>query len=63
MNLLAEETDANNQLIDDGIPVQPLTAAEIEELKQAGYSASVRYIREITSSSCLMHHRILFNGR
>ena len=45
VNFLAEETDANNQLIDDGIPVQPLTAAEIEELKQAGYSASVRYIR------------------
>jgi tRNA (adenine58-N1)-methyltransferase non-catalytic subunit len=40
-----EDTDATNELINDGQFVQPLTATEIESLKQSGLHASViRYI-------------------
>lgn len=37
-----EDTDANNELINDGEFVQPLTSEEIEALKQSGVHASVR---------------------
>jgi len=37
----AEDTDATNELINDGQFVQPLTAAEIETLKQSGVHATV----------------------
>lgn len=40
----AEDTDANNELINDGQFVQPLTAEEIEALKRSGVDASVRPI-------------------
>jgi tRNA (adenine58-N1)-methyltransferase non-catalytic subunit len=36
-----EDTDATNELINDGQFVQPLTAAEIEALKQSGVHATV----------------------
>ncbi|KAL4069857.1 Gcd10p family-domain-containing protein [Scleroderma yunnanense] len=36
-----EETDATNELINDGDLVQPLTVAEIESLKKSGVHASV----------------------
>jgi tRNA (adenine-N(1)-)-methyltransferase non-catalytic subunit len=36
-----EDTDATNELINDGQFVQPLTASEIEALKQSGVHASV----------------------
>jgi hypothetical protein len=36
-----EDTDATNELINDGQFVQPLTATEIEALKQSGVHASV----------------------
>ena len=37
-----EDTDATNELINDGDSVQPLTLKEIEELKNSGTHASVR---------------------
>jgi hypothetical protein len=37
----AEDTDATNELINDGQFVQPLTATEIETLKQSGVHATV----------------------
>ena len=36
-----EDTDATNELINDGDSVQPLTLKEIEELKNSGTHASV----------------------
>ncbi len=36
-----EDTDATNELINDGQFVQPLTGAEIEALKQSGVHATV----------------------
>lgn len=38
---VTEDTDATNELINDGQFVQPLTASEIEALKQSGVHASV----------------------
>lgn len=38
---VAEETDATNELINDGELVQPLSVAEIEGLKKSGVHASV----------------------
>jgi hypothetical protein len=38
---VTEDTDATNELINDGQFVQPLTASEIETLKQSGVHASV----------------------
>lgn len=40
-NLAVEETDATNELINDGEFVQPLTLEEIEALKKSGIHASV----------------------
>ena len=37
----AGETEATNELIDDGLMVQPLTSLEIEALKDSGAHASV----------------------
>lgn len=37
----AEDTDATNELINDGQFVQPLTLEEIQALKQSGVHASV----------------------
>ena len=37
-----EDTDATNELINDGEFVQPLTLQEIEALKRSGVHASVR---------------------
>ena len=42
LTLGAEDTEATNELINDGEFVQPLTVAEIEALKKAGLSADVR---------------------
>jgi tRNA (adenine-N(1)-)-methyltransferase non-catalytic subunit len=39
---MAEDTDATNELINDGEFVQPLTLEEIEALKKSGVHASVR---------------------
>jgi tRNA (adenine58-N1)-methyltransferase non-catalytic subunit len=39
--LFIEDTDATNELINDGQFVQPLTLEEIEALKQSGVHASV----------------------
>ena len=39
---IAEDTDATNELINDGEAVQPLTVEEIEQLKKEGLSAEVR---------------------
>lgn len=39
--LESEDTDATNELINDGEFVQPLTLAEIEELKDSGIHATV----------------------
>lgn len=36
-----EDTDATNELINDGQFVQPLTSTEIEDLKQSGVHATV----------------------
>jgi hypothetical protein len=41
-NNIAEDTDATNELINDGQFVQPLTLGEIETLKQSGVHASVQ---------------------
>jgi hypothetical protein len=38
---VTEDTNATNELINDGQFVQPLTANEIETLKQSGVHASV----------------------
>ena len=38
---VTEDTDATHELINDGQFVQPLTASEIETLKQSGVHASV----------------------
>ena len=38
----AEDTEATNELINDGQFVQPLTGIEIEALKQSGVHASVQ---------------------
>ena len=40
--MFTEDTDATNELINDGDSVQPLTLKEIEELKNSGTHASVR---------------------
>jgi hypothetical protein len=40
----AEDTDATNELIYDNQLVQPLTLADIEELKCSGAHASVRSV-------------------
>lgn len=40
-NNLSEDTDATNELINDGEFVQPLTLEEIEALKLSGVHASV----------------------
>ena len=37
-----EDTDATNELINDGESVQPLTLEEIEQLKKSGLPAEVR---------------------
>lgn len=37
----SEDTNATNELINDGQFVQPLTSAEIEDLKQSGVHATV----------------------
>ncbi|KAI5120856.1 hypothetical protein M0805_007043 [Coniferiporia weirii] len=42
-----EDTDATNELINDGFVVQPLTAEEIEALKQSGVHASEIIKRQI----------------
>ncbi|KAH8120055.1 Gcd10p-domain-containing protein [Phellopilus nigrolimitatus] len=42
-----EDTDATNELINDGIVVQPLTNVEIEALKQSGVHASEIIKRQI----------------
>ena len=47
-----EDTDATNELINDGQSVQPLTLEEIEALKQSGVHASVN-IRLTSTSFCL----------
>ena len=39
---MVEETNATNELINDGEFVQPLTLEEIEALKKSGVHASVR---------------------
>lgn len=44
-HLIVEETDATNELINDGELVQPLTLEEIEVLKKSGVHASVRSCR------------------
>jgi hypothetical protein len=41
--LYAEDTDATNELINDGQFVQPLTLEEIEALKQSGIHATVKH--------------------
>ena len=41
---LLEDTDATNELINDGEFVQPLTLAEIQALKESGVHASVQFI-------------------
>lgn len=43
--LYAEDTDATNELINDGQFVQPLTLEEIEALKQSGVHATVGSVR------------------
>jgi len=40
----SEDTDATNELINDGEFVQPLTVDEIQALKQSGVHASVSFI-------------------
>lgn len=40
---LTEDTDATNELINDGEAVQPLTIEEIQTLKQSGTHANVRF--------------------
>ena len=47
----AEDTDATNELINDGDSVQPLTLKEIEELKNSGIHASVSLILLCSSQS------------
>ena len=39
--LITEDTDATNELINDGEFVQPLTVDDIQALKQSGVHASV----------------------
>jgi hypothetical protein len=39
--VFSEDTDATNELINDGQFVQPLTLEEIEALKQSGVHATV----------------------
>jgi hypothetical protein len=41
-DVFAEDTDATNELINDGQFVQPLTLEEIEALKQSGVHATVK---------------------
>ena len=50
----AEDTDATNELINDGDSVQPLTVEEIEALKKAGLSAEVCHSPR---DSCHLSHR------
>jgi hypothetical protein len=45
---VAEDTDATNELINDGEFVQPLTVDEIQALKRSGVHASV--------SNAVSHH-------
>jgi tRNA (adenine-N(1)-)-methyltransferase non-catalytic subunit len=42
LDMPTEDTDATNELINDGQFVQPLTLEEIEALKQSGAHSSVR---------------------
>jgi hypothetical protein len=42
MFVYSEDTDATNELINDGDLVQPLTLEEIEALKRSGAHATVR---------------------
>ena len=44
MTFVAEDTDATNELINDGEFVQPLTVDEIEVLKKSGLHASVCFL-------------------
>ena len=46
---VTEDTDATNELINDGQFVQPLTASEIETLKQSGVHASVTSYGQTTA--------------
>lgn len=41
LTFLTEDTDATNELINDGEFVQPLTIDDIQALKQSGVHASV----------------------
>jgi hypothetical protein len=47
-----EDTDATNELINDGEYVQLLTLEEIEALKLSGAHGSVRYLPRVISSAC-----------
>ena len=38
-----EDTDATNEMINDGESVQPLTAEEIQALRKSGVHASVSF--------------------
>lgn len=42
---LVVDTNANNELISDGLAVQPLTGVEIEALKKSGANATVSISR------------------
>jgi hypothetical protein len=46
----SEDTDATNELINDGEFVQPLTVDEIQALKRSGVHATVCYIIFTVSS-------------
>jgi len=45
--LKLEDTDATNELINDGMDVQPVKVDEIQALKRSGASASVSHIRPL----------------
>jgi len=55
------DTDATNELIDDGLIVQPLTSVEIEALKMSGAHASVCFLdltaMILNSDSSLGNHK------
>jgi hypothetical protein len=59
MTLGVEDTDATNELINDGQFVQPLTAVEIEALKQSGVHATVtiRVLAPESNPTKLIHSR------
>jgi hypothetical protein len=51
--LMTEDTDATNELINDGEFVQPLTLDDIQALKQSGVHASVcKDFRSLLYISC-----------